>query len=85
MISADLFWSLPFAALLICIATGPLFYKHWWEKFYPAVSVGLGALVAAYYIFSKQHPDALVHAGQEYISFICLIGSLYIVAAELDR
>ena len=28
---------LPFVLLLAMIATGPLFYKHFWEKNYPAV------------------------------------------------
>src|SRR5690606_23185225 len=27
----SLWWALPFLAILLCIATGPLFYPHVWE------------------------------------------------------
>ncbi len=45
------FMVVPFILLLLMIATGPLFYKHFWEHHYPKVSVILGAIVVAYYIF----------------------------------
>ncbi len=31
----------PFALLLLMIATGPLFYKHFWEHHYPKVAIAL--------------------------------------------
>ena len=35
----ELYMVLPFIILLLLIATGPLFYKHFWEKHYPKISI----------------------------------------------
>ena len=71
---------LPFAALLVAIAAGPVFYPRFWHHHYPKVSVGLGLITASYYIFVSHTPERLVHVGHEYLSFIALIGSLFVVA-----
>src|SRR4051812_5242646 len=44
--SMSMIWIAPFALLLAAIATMPFINKHWWEKYYPAVSLGLAALAA---------------------------------------
>src|SRR5437764_1098334 len=77
----------PFGVLLLLIATMPLspdHVKHWWEKNYHFVSLALATLVAAFYLASV--PDgakALAHTIGDYFSFICLIGSLFIVAGGI--
>ena len=38
---------IPFAVLLLMIATGPLFYLDHWHHHYPKYAVALGALVVA--------------------------------------
>jgi Na+/H+ antiporter NhaD/arsenite permease-like protein len=68
---------IPFILLLIMIATGPLFYKHFWEHNYPKVSVILGALVAGYYIIILGNYESILHTLREYISFIALLSSLF--------
>ena len=68
---------IPFVLLLLMIATGPLFYSHFWEKYYPAVSLVLGVFVASYYIFYLKDFHDLLHTTAEYISFIALLGSLF--------
>jgi len=74
----------PFVILLLMIATGPLFYHHFWEHNYPKVSVGLGAIVAGYYGFFMDHgTHALLHTLEEYISFIALIASLFIASGGI--
>ncbi|MEZ0219524.1 MAG: sodium:proton antiporter, partial [Tardiphaga sp.] len=30
----SLLWALPFAGILLCIATGPVLYHHLWEHHY---------------------------------------------------
>lgn len=80
----------PFALLLAMIATGPLFYHRFWEQHYPKVTVILGLLVSSYYwLFIGHGAHALSHALQEYISFIALVGSLFIVSGgiliKIDR
>lgn len=72
------------------IATGPLFYHRFWERHYPKVTVILGLIVATYYwLFIHHGTHALNHALQEYISFIALVGSLFIVSGgiliKIDR
>ena len=74
---------LPFAALLLMIATGPLFYLHHWHHHYPKYAVGLGALVAGYYLFVLHAPTPMLHALQEYIAFIALVGSLFIASSGI--
>lgn len=83
MITAELLWAIPFVVLLGAIATCPLFCKHWWEKNYTFVSIGLGLLVVGYYLFGLKEHEVLLHTGHEYLSFICLIGSLYIVSGGI--
>ena len=71
---------IPFALLLGMIATGPLFYPHFWHHHYPKVAVALGALVAAYYLLVMNETTAIFHAAEEYFAFIALLGSLYVAS-----
>lgn len=74
---------LPFIAILVMIATGPLFYPHHWHHHYPKYAVGLGLIVAAYYLFGMGSPSPVVHALEEYLSFIALVASLFIAASGI--
>lgn len=80
-------WIVPFALLLALIATMPLTphgVKRFWEKFYPAVAIGLGAIVAAYYIFVvPRGGHEVFKTMEEYFAFIVLIGSLFVVAGNI--
>lgn len=74
-------WSIiPFAALLIMIATGPLFYALFWHKNYPVIAVGLATAVILYYIFALDNVHGPVHAFFEYFQFISLLSALYIAS-----
>ncbi len=80
----------PFVMLLLMIATGPLLYHRFWERHYTTVSVSLGLLVAAYYGFLMEHGlHVLEHTLEEYLSFITLIFSLFVVSGgiliKIDR
>lgn len=74
----------PFALLLLLIATMPLSphsIKQYWDRFYPHVSVGLAVLVAIYFVLKiPEGSITLAHTAKDYFSFICLIGSLFVVA-----
>jgi len=74
---------LPFAVLLLSIALGPLFLERWWHHHYPKVAVGLGLITAGYYVFFLRDGGALLHVAHEYVSFIALIGSLFVVAGGI--
>lgn len=80
---APLWLILPFAALLLSIAGLPLLAPNFWHHNYPKVAAGLGLLVAAYYFFVLHAPDRLTHAAREYLSFIALIGSLFVAAGGI--
>ncbi len=73
---------IPFFLLLIAIAAGPMLKRHWWERCYPLVSLGLGVFVFIYYSLCIDF-QRMAHTMQEYISFIVLIGSLFVAAGGI--
>jgi Na+/H+ antiporter NhaD/arsenite permease-like protein len=74
---------IPFVTLLLAIAVAPFINKHWWEHNYPFVAILLGVVPVVYYLFFLHAPERLVHTLVEYISFIVLIGSLFVVAGGI--
>ncbi len=78
---------LPFGLLLGLIATMPLTpprLKHLWEHYYPHVAIGLGLLVAGYYLARMpEGAHTVAHTAHEYFSFIALIGALFVVAGGI--
>jgi Na+/H+ antiporter NhaD/arsenite permease-like protein len=80
-------WMLPFALLLGSIAAMPLINMHFWEHHYPKFAIVLGTITAVYYLFFfhdlPSSRAAWVHEMQEYVSFIALLGSLYIVSGGI--
>jgi len=75
----------PFGALLAVIALGPLFFPGWWARHYPKVAFGLGAATLIYYVavLPKEAGQTVGHTAHEYVSFIALIGSLFVVSGGL--
>jgi Na+/H+ antiporter NhaD/arsenite permease-like protein len=86
---APIWLVIPFVALLLMIATGPLFYEHFWHHNYPKIAVGLAILVVFYYLFILHNVHGPVHAMAEYVQFIALLASLYIASGgiliEIDK
>lgn len=75
-------WSvIPFAALLLSIAIIPLFSGHWWEKNYGKVAAFLAVPVGIFFLIRDWH--VLYETGHEYVSFIILLGSLFVVSGGL--
>lgn len=78
---------LPFALLLLLIAVMPLApagAKHWWERHYAKVAVSLAAIVTTYYLGRVDGGGLrMLHSAREYLSFISLIGALFIVAGGI--
>src|SRR5215212_8969716 len=81
----QLWMALPFLVLLALIALGPLLFERWWLKHYPKICFSLGALTVAWYLLALPPAAAhkVVHTGVEYISFIALIGSLFVVSGGI--
>lgn len=74
----------PFAILLLCIALMPLFAAHFWEHHYPKVAVGLGLVTTAYYVLVQHDWHPLHHAAHEYVSFMALVGSLFVISGGIS-
>ncbi len=74
---------LPFALMLLAIALMPFINLHWWERHFPKVAVGLGAVTTIYYVVFLGNAGRMLHVAHEYVSFIALIGSLFIVAGGI--
>jgi Na+/H+ antiporter NhaD/arsenite permease-like protein len=75
-----LYAALPFAAMLLAIALLPLALPRWWtrDRNKLLVAAGLGAPVLGLYLVRE--PAALIHAAADYVSFIVLLGALYVIA-----
>ncbi len=74
---------LPFVILLILIATGPLFYKHFWERHYPKISILLGLVTLIYYVYVLKDFHSVLHIFTEYVSFIALLSSLFVASGGI--
>ena len=74
---------LPFGILLGMIALAPLFFLHWWEKHYPKVALALGAITVAYYLIGLQAYGRTIEIAEDYVKFIALIGSLFVVSGGI--
>ncbi len=77
-------WSvIPFVLLLAMIATGPLFFEHFWHHNYPKVAIVLASIVVLYYVFGIHNVHAPVHAFFEYVQFIALLTGLFIASGSI--
>jgi Na+/H+ antiporter NhaD/arsenite permease-like protein len=78
---------LPFVGLLLCIAILPLTAGHWWEhnKSKALVVVPLSLAFAAYLVvvWGEQGVHQLVEKGMEYISFLLLLGALFVISGGI--
>lgn len=74
---------IPFIFLLLSIAVMPFINKHWWEENYPGLAFTLGFIVVIYYAVGLNNVPRLFQTSYEYVSFISLIGSLFIVSGGI--
>ena len=80
-------WALPFAGLLLSIATGPLLFARLWHGHYGKIAFAWSTLTLAPLAALRGIPVAveqLVHALlADYLSFIALLFALYVVAGGI--
>ena len=79
----SVFMVIPFIILLGMIATGPLFYHHFWEKNYPIIAIILGLITVFYYLIFLNDTHSLLHTAAEYLSFIALLASLFVASGGI--
>jgi len=73
----------PFGALLGAIALAPFFFSGWWGKHFLKVTLTLAAIPLIYYLAGLRASARVLETGIEYVSFICLIGSLFIISGGI--
>ncbi|MGV3539658.1 MAG: sodium:proton antiporter, partial [Rufibacter sp.] len=73
----------PFVLLILLIATGPIFFPHFWHKQFKTIAVGLGLMVLGYYVFVLHDHHLPAETLAEYASFAILLSSLYIAAGGI--
>jgi len=81
-------WTLiPFAGILLCIAVLPLVAGHWWEhnKNRAIISALFAVPTAGFMLvhYGAAGGTVLMHHLHEYVSFICLLGSLFIITGGI--
>jgi len=85
--SMSLWWALPFAGLLLSIATGPLLFHHVWEHHYGKISALWAACVVVPLALAFGLPSAtgaVLHALlTEYMSFIILLFALFTISGGI--
>jgi Na+/H+ antiporter NhaD/arsenite permease-like protein len=78
---------LPFAAMLLSIAVLPLFAPHWWEhNSSKGIVVAILSVPLAIYLvamFGHVGLHALAEKMHEYISFIMLLGALFVISGGI--
>jgi Na+/H+ antiporter NhaD/arsenite permease-like protein len=76
-------WIAPFVAMLLSIAVLPLAAPRFWEsnprKLAVAALLGLPVL----FLYARHAPAALGHTAHDYVSFIVLLGSLFVVSGGI--
>jgi Na+/H+ antiporter NhaD/arsenite permease-like protein len=83
MVAPNPWMILPFALLLASIALTPLLAAKLWSRHYAKISFGLGAITLFYYLFIVHDSTRVCHIGHDYISFIALVGSLFVVSGGI--
>jgi len=73
----------PFVLLLLAIALVPFINKHFWERNYHRIAVGLGLVVAGYYLFVLGRTPRMLTSAVEYVGFMALVGSLFVIAGGI--
>jgi len=74
---------LPFALLLLAIAVMPLVAGHFWEhNKNKAIITGVLSLPILAWLVSS-HPEALGHTMVEYLSFLTLLGALFVISGGI--
>ena len=83
VVEPSAFMVAPFVVLLLCIAFMPFIHKHHWENHYPKVAIGFGLVTAVYYVFVLHNASRMIVSMIEYVGFMALIGSLFVIAGGI--
>jgi Na+/H+ antiporter NhaD/arsenite permease-like protein len=82
VVTPPLWTALPFVGYLLTIAIAPLAFPHFWERNRNKLLLGVIASVPVVFYLGSFHEGAhwLQHALREYVAFIALLGSLFVIS-----
>jgi Na+/H+ antiporter NhaD/arsenite permease-like protein len=76
-------WVMPFALLLGTMAVVPLVAAQFWESNLRKLGISVALALPVFGLYLTHNRDALVHAGHDYVSFIVLLGSLFVISGGI--
>jgi Na+/H+ antiporter NhaD/arsenite permease-like protein len=77
-------WSItPFAVMLLSMAILPMVIPNWWNSNRNKAIVSVLASAPVLLLVLRQRPGLLGHAMLDYLSFIILLGSLYVISGGI--
>jgi Na+/H+ antiporter NhaD/arsenite permease-like protein len=76
----SLIWVIPFVCLLLGIAILPLAAPRFWESNSRKLLISTVLSLPVVALYMSRDPQALLHAGREYVSFVILLGSLFVIS-----
>ncbi|MFI0347787.1 MAG: sodium:proton antiporter [Chthoniobacterales bacterium] len=79
----NLLITLPFVLMLLSVAFMPFVHQHWWEAHFRKVATFFAAIIIFYYALVLHDGHRLSLALHDYLSFIILIGSLFVVTGGI--
>jgi Na+/H+ antiporter NhaD/arsenite permease-like protein len=79
----DLPWVLPFLALVLAIAVLPLAAVHFWESNLRKLAVAGALALPVLVLYLAHSPRALGHVAIDYVSFILLLGALFVISGGI--
>jgi Na+/H+ antiporter NhaD/arsenite permease-like protein len=83
MVIPPLYLCAPFVILLLAIAILPLAWPHFWEKNRNKAITATIVSIPVFIFMVMKSPSALLHTFEEYLSFILLLASLFIISGGI--
>jgi Na+/H+ antiporter NhaD/arsenite permease-like protein len=77
-------WSIaPFLVMLLSMAILPMVLPDWWSSNRNKAMVSLVASLPVVVLVVRCRPHLLIHALQDYIAFIVLLGALFVISGSI--
>src|SRR5438132_4754405 len=77
-------WSLaPFLLMLVSIAVLPMVTPHWWESNRNKTILSVGMSLPVLMVVLPSRPQLLWHSLLDYLSFLTLLGSLFVISGGI--
>ena len=77
-------WSvLPFIAMLLSIAVLPMIFPEWWESNGNKAMLSIALSLPVLAVVLPSEPALLKRSLLDYISFVCLLGALFVISGGI--